>query len=400
MGPRTFVYEHRQHPRLIQHAALLGMPIAIVRTAIRAYRHSHELTLNSAASGGIYPSAGVIAGCAAATTWAKVGVVAAIDSVVASIPRPIDCRIRVFIDDVDVAARAPTNRQVVRALASAAHYLVQSLEMGEGAPFSPPKATVVADSPALACHIGSALGPSGGKPCTSVTVLGVDTAAGRSCCAARRSTRAARLARCHTKRARVCRISSAGKEGRAVKFFVAGGRPAATYGAEVSGVAPGALRNLRQLAAHTFRPKARGHSLTTVILLHGGPAGRASYAAAARWALEAWRATAHDTEARSLPYGTNAYDLTRPEARAASWRTARGPISMANLELRRIGWHWPTPVRMSRQCKQCRSHVPCFTQHRAPLAASRHAEPICAAARALWRSASRPLRTSQQHAQI
>ena len=28
----------------------------------------------------------------------------------------------------------------------------------------------------------------------------------------------------------------------------------ATYGAEITGVAPGALCNLKQLAAHTFRP--------------------------------------------------------------------------------------------------------------------------------------------------
>ena len=66
-----------------------------------------------------------------------------------------------------------------------------------------PKATFVADSTALACHIRTALVPRGGKPCTSATVLGVDTVADRSRCAARRSTRAARFARCHTRRTRL-----------------------------------------------------------------------------------------------------------------------------------------------------------------------------------------------------
>ena len=84
-------------------------------------------------------------------------------------------------------------------------------------------------------------------------------------------------------------------------------------------------RKLRQLAAHTFRPEARGRSLAALSLLHGDPAGRTGYAAAARWAHEAWRAAAHAAEAFSLPYLANAYDLTRPDARSASWRTAKGP---------------------------------------------------------------------------
>ena len=237
-------------PPLIHHAAHLGMPVALVLTTIRADRLPRFFAVGRAVSDGTLPSAGVIAGCAAATTWAKVGVVAAIDSVLAAIPRPLDCQIRVFTNDFDVTAQAPTNRQVVRALAHAAHSLVQSLEIGVAVPFSPPKATVVADSPALACHIRSALGHRGGKPCTSATIFGVDTAAGRSRCAARRSTRSARLARCYTRRARLRRISSAVRSGHVIKLLVAGLRPAATYGAEVTGVTSGALRNPRELVSH------------------------------------------------------------------------------------------------------------------------------------------------------
>ena len=59
--------------------------------------------------------------------------------------------------------------------------------------------------------------------------------------AARRSTRALRLARCCPRRTRLRRITSAVCPGRAVKFFASGIRPAATYGAEVTGVAIGAL---------------------------------------------------------------------------------------------------------------------------------------------------------------
>ena len=62
------------------------MLAALVRTTLRAYRIPRFLAFGSAVSGGTDACVGVIAGCAAATTWAKVGVIAAIDSVVASIP--------------------------------------------------------------------------------------------------------------------------------------------------------------------------------------------------------------------------------------------------------------------------------------------------------------------------
>ena len=229
-------------------------------------------------------------------------------------PRSIDCHIRVFIDDFDVSDRVPTNRQVARALAHTAHSRVQSLDLGEGVLFSPPKATVDADSPALACHIRAARGPRGGMACTNATVLGVDATGGRSRCAARRSTRALRFARCHNRRTRPRRITAAFRMGRAMKFFVADIRPAATYGAEITGVAPGALRHRRQLAANTFRPRARGRSLSAVRLLHGDPAGRTGHAAAARWALESRRATAHHPYTLSVPYLTNAFYLARSVA--------------------------------------------------------------------------------------
>ena len=75
--------------------------------------------------------------------------------------------------------------------------------MAKGFPLLPPKATVIADSPALACHIRTALGPRGGMPCASATNTGVDAVGGRSRCAARHSTRAAKTARGLTRRTRL-----------------------------------------------------------------------------------------------------------------------------------------------------------------------------------------------------
>ena len=118
-------YERLQHPHLIAHASQLGMPIAHVRAPIRAYRLLRFLSFNAACSGGICPRVGVVAGCAAATTWANIGLLHAIDQVVASLPRQPDCQVKIHIDDFDIAARAPTSQHVVEGLARAAHLVVQ-----------------------------------------------------------------------------------------------------------------------------------------------------------------------------------------------------------------------------------------------------------------------------------
>ena len=60
--------------------------------------------------------------------------------------------------------------------------------------------------------------------------------------------------------------------------------------------------------------------------------------------MQAWRAVAHDPEALSIPFIAGAYYNTRANARTASWRAANGPIAVAWLELKRLGWPWPTPV--------------------------------------------------------
>ena len=87
-----------------------------------------------------------------------------------------------------------------------------------------------------------------------------------------------------------------------------------------------------------MRPKARGRSLIAVSLIHDDPAGRASYAAVARWALEVWRATGHDPAALSLPTLITAHDSSRASALEATWRTAKGPNAIAHLELAWLRW--------------------------------------------------------------
>ena len=105
--------------------------------------------------------------------------------------------------------------------------------------------------------------------------------------------------------------------------------------------------------AHTFRPRARGRSLTAGGHLKGDPAGHAGHAghaAAARWALEAWRSAAHDPDTLSIPQLASAVYLARPDACCATWRAAKGPIAVAHLELSRICWSWdPPPFEFTNQ---------------------------------------------------
>ena len=138
-------------------------------------------------------------------------------------PSPAPARypfqVRVYIDDFEVSARGPTSRHVVDTLARAAHLVGNAIEQHAQATISLPKASTIASTAHLAQRICTA---RGGKALASATVLGVDTTAGRSRCAARRSTRLARMRTIALRRRRFCRIIGASRACRATKFFVSG----------------------------------------------------------------------------------------------------------------------------------------------------------------------------------
>ena len=100
------------------------------------------------------------------------------------------------------------------------------------------------------------------------------------------------------------------------------------------------------IAAITMRPRARGRSLSAVSLLHSDPDGRVATAATARWAMEAWVAYGHAPQAVSIGQLASGWYAAAVTAKMATWRTARGPIAIANLELARIRWEWPAPFTL------------------------------------------------------
>ena len=59
------------------------------------------------------------------------------------------------------------------------------------------------------------------------------------------------------------------------------------------------------------------------------------------------RYAAHEPDVLSTPYLVNAFYTARPDALAATWRTAKGPIAAAHLALTRLGCCWPAPFEIA-----------------------------------------------------
>ena len=319
----------------------------IVRASIFLYRPPRFICLAGTTAPPIIPGVGVVAGCTIASTWARVALVGVLDRLNVCPSPNVQCNIAVYIDDFVISAEGAA-RPLVRSLSRITMSLQAGLENEVGAKISAQKAIVVASSSGLAYDVRRALGPLGGKAAASAIVLGVDTCGGRGRAAVRTSAFAARAAKCGTRCRRLRRVTAATSAGRTAKLFSTGIRPAAAYGADVVGASPAFLRRLRLQAAATMRPRARGRSLTAVSLVHGDPAGVVGVAAAGHWAGEAWRAAGRDEHATSLGSLQALCHAARSHAVAASWRTARGPIAVAFLELGRIGWQWNQPFSFVR----------------------------------------------------
>ena len=336
------MYEKLDHCYLIRQAAAFGMPGAIVRASIRAYRLPRFVSFLRACGGPILPNVGVVAGCTVASTWARLCVLGGLDRILPSLPGCIS--VAVYIDDFTISAQADTCREARRATLATAGSLAAFLEGELRGEVSAEKATVVANTAKLADDVRAGLGQRGGVAVRSAAMLGIDFSAGRRRRGARRSVAAARVRLSAARSRRLARVARGCRRGAsALKLYITGIRPAATYGAAVCGVAPGQLLRQRRSASVAMRPAARGRSLTATSILHGDPSGRAGVAAIERWAAEVWAAAGGDSQCFSFGYLAATWYALRAYAVDASWSSARGPIGIAHLELARIGWEWTEP---------------------------------------------------------
>ena len=124
---------------------------------------------------------------------------------------------------------------------------------------------------------------------------------------------------------------------RAAPLFRTGTLATASYGMEVSGCDESVLGRLRTMCVQSWT--STRSSRTAWLLLEGDPTTDLSVACALRW--ECWES---DFSRRALSRSVleGLYNRISSLSPPHSWRQVRGPLSAAKLELRRLGWSWPS----------------------------------------------------------
>ncbi len=351
-------------------AKRLGFPLVILRVALNAYAAPRALSMNGALARPLDAQDGVLAGCGLAMTLTKVFVVEALDRAVAALsPPPLiapppmpeeaqDAIVDLYVDDIAATVEG-TSREVVRKMTRAVEVLRHEIVEVLGCGIEVGKAAIVASSAPLAAELkrrfGALAGPTR-EPATAAANLGIDYAPGRPrtshIASGRRRRRMQRLAR---KAARLARIRSvAGR--RAKQIFVAGPMAEAVYGAAVNGLSGTEVQALRRAAACALTPRARGRSLSAVLLFAGAPTWKGEVETILQYARQAWAATLLGAATPSNGELTLA-QLSRiwrsvndggkvPMPGPHAWNRVRGPISAMHLTLRRIGWAMKGPFTL------------------------------------------------------
>ena len=336
-------YENVSHKKLVDRAIRKGFPVALIRVAIQMYRAPRHLSLKGLTLGGLHPSHGVVAGCAAATTFVKVYTLDPLDGFLLRNPF---AQLDVYIDDFNIGAQGtPTSIQYT--LTEAAEDLSGVIQEEFECSISLEKAAVVASSDLTLRLVRKGLGGLSGEHTTTSKNLGVDYAAGRMTCRQSRMslTRRKRIAKVVRRKQRLRRLVRVAKQ-RAQKIFTTGMKPAGTYGVAVTGLDNRELLLLRRAAVVSLPPYTGGSSRTAKLAIHGDPLAPEMVAAMLRWAKEVWCALC-DSDDRAFNLGQLAafWDKARSK-RATKWHRSRGPLDAMFLEADRLGWDWKGPFTL------------------------------------------------------
>jgi hypothetical protein len=240
---------------------------------------------------------GVLAGCGMAMALTRAYVIGPLDAIVDEFGAgsTLPARLDMFVDDIALAANG-TIGQVISRLSNAAELLQEVIEGPLACSIEFGKAAVVSSNRLLTDmlrrrfaaraddqqqqqrrrgrrppHRRQARGAGQGAAEGTALNLGIDFAAGR-----RRSTqgrmtkRSKRLATLRIKTAKLVRIKAiAGR--RTPLIFMAGPLPEGVFGAAVNGLSDKEALAVRRCAAQAFTPRAKGRSLSTLLLLHDMP---------------------------------------------------------------------------------------------------------------------------------
>ena len=99
---------------------------------------------------------------------------------------------------------------------------------------------------------------------------------------------------------------------------------------------------LRRMVATNIKPLAVRRSLTAITLATGDPCAEYGAAAVCRSSNETWRVCERRSHVLSLSEMHAAWQACAQHP-ASGWRDATGPIDIARLEVRRVGWDWSSP---------------------------------------------------------
>ena len=202
------------------------------------------------------------------------------------------------------------------------------------------KLCTVASSPQLAQVLRARLGPLAGTVSAAAVTLGVDLAPGRSRGAAGAADKLrARFRTAVLRHRRLKRIARRlTKSKRALgKIYVAGVKPAMTFGATVNAISTAEWRKASAMILTQSLPAHRGASYRAKVVLHGDPVWKQAMAPALQWAAEWWDAsTTMGAAAIRLPRLLEIYRAINPSA-SCTLSQSKGPLQRARCCLGRIG---------------------------------------------------------------
>ena len=135
----------------------------------------------------------------------------------------------IHVDDISQSPVGSTDQEVIDLVTASSNIITSSIEVRLGMPFAEDKGQIVATSPELARHLRLALGPKAGLDNETVKRLGVDYALTKS----GRSKMPVRKNRMKNAKARMKIMKKLRKHGSCPTNFLAGIKPAATYGIEL-----------------------------------------------------------------------------------------------------------------------------------------------------------------------
>lgn len=168
-------YEYVRHMKLIKEGIKTQYPLHILRLAVKSYKWKRHVTHSGLLHHGVFPTRGIIAGFASATTDLKVYMYTTLTGIMYRHP---EVDLEVYIDDATIEAHQDTVEGLVHVLGEAANDFKETMCNELGLEVSVPKTAVVSSSKIAAKKVERFIGMRGAAKYQARN-LGIDYAAGK-----------------------------------------------------------------------------------------------------------------------------------------------------------------------------------------------------------------------------